>query len=50
MFKNGKGTYIYLNGNKISGNYKDGKPIGVHVKFYNEGKKTQIRYSDDKDK
>ena len=46
--KNGKGTYIYLNGDKISGNYLNGKPIGIHVKFYDEGKQTQIRFSDDK--
>ena len=46
--KNGKGTYIYLNGDKISGNYLNGNPIGIHVKFYDEGKQTQIRFSDDK--
>ena len=46
--KNGKGTYIYLNGDKISGNYLNGNPIGIHVKFYDEGKQTQIRFSEDK--
>ena len=46
--KNGKGIYIYLNGNKIIGNYKDGKPIGTHIKYSNEGKMTQIKYSDEK--
>ena len=43
--KNGKGVYIYLNGNKIIGNYKDGKPIGTHIKYSNEGKMTQIIYT-----
>jgi hypothetical protein len=43
--KNGKGVYIYLNGNKIIGNYKDGKPIGTHIKYSNEGKMTQIKYT-----
>ena len=46
--KNGKGAYIYLNGNRIIGNYKDGKPIGTHIKYSNEGKLTQIKYSDEK--
>ena len=42
--KNGKGVYIYLNDDKIVGIYRDGKPLGTHIKYAKNGM-FQINYS-----
>ena len=39
-------VFIYIYGDKIVGNYKDGKPIVVHIKYYIDGKVAQIKYSE----
>jgi len=42
--KHGQGIYIYLNGDKITGNYHDGKPSGTHIKYCRDGGTFQINY------
>jgi hypothetical protein len=36
-----------VNGDKVTGNYKNGKPVGNHIKLSMEGKTVKIKYSDD---
>ncbi len=43
--KNGQGAYIYLNGDRILGHYYEGKPVGTHIKYFRDGKVSQIIYS-----
>ena len=43
--KNGEGIYFYLNGDKIVGNYKDGKPFGTHIKYSKDGGTFRLNYS-----
>ena len=43
--KNGEGVHMFLNGDKLTGNYKDGKPVGMHTKYTTDGKTIQINYS-----
>ena len=42
--KQGQGIYIYLNGDKIVGNYNGGKPVGTHFKYAKNGGVFQINY------